>query len=394
MFWIIAGLMTFVTMALVILPLVRRRANAAAADEQAVRKDYDLAVYRDQLRELDADLERGQITSVQAASARIEIERRMLKAMDRPEGEGAHAVDARAERPVLAILLAIGLPVFAMLLYTRLGSPDVPDHPFARHGDDRIVDAAKPGEKTETLEALVEKLVDYLKQHPESAEGWMHLREALSALGDNPRAAQLLADAVASHPRDLELRVTFGESLVVMSDGQVSPAARLVFEQAATLDPRHPGVRYYLALGKFQRGEVEGAYNDWVALAKDSPPNAPWLGIVNNQIQTAAARLGRAAPMGSQAERAGPTAEQRAAIEAMNPADRDAMIRGMVQQLADRLKAQPGDYQGWIRLARAYAVLGDMKESLGALRQAQKSAPPDLAASIAGEIGKLEASSK
>lgn len=390
MFWIIAGLMVLATAAIVVTPLLWRRAGATEAG-QTERKDYDLAVYQDQLRELDADMERGQITPALAASARIEIERRMLKAVDRPE---AVSDGAPPSHRLLSILLAIGLPIFAILLYMRLGSPDMPDHPFDRHGADEVAQAAKSGEKGENLEALVEKLVAYLKQHPESAEGWMHLRESLSALGDNPRAARLLAEAVAVHPKDLELRVTFGESLVAMSDGQVSPAARLVFEQAATLEPGHPGVRYYLALGKFQRGDVEGAYNDWVALAKDSPPNAPWAGIVNNQIQTAAARLGRAGPAAPQAEGAGPTAEQRAAIEAMNPADRDAMIRGMVQQLADRLKTQPGDYQGWIRLARAYAVLGDMKESLNALRQVQKAAPPDLAATIATEIGRLEAVSK
>jgi cytochrome c-type biogenesis protein CcmH len=56
----------------------------------------------------------------------------------------------------------------------------------------------------------------------------------------------------------------------------------------------------------------------------------------------------------------------------MNEADRGAMIRGMVDRLATRLKQNGDDVEGWLRLVRAYMVMGDRDKAKSALTEARQ----------------------
>jgi cytochrome c-type biogenesis protein CcmH len=200
-------------------------------------------------------------------------------------------------------------------------------------------------------------------------------------------AAKAFDRAAALKPTDGDLQVSAAEAMVFAAGGDVGPEARQRFEAALKVDPGHPAALYYLALATFQAGDARGAYEAWLALAKGSPPDAPYLPQVQARIDQAAAVLGIApeqvpvappAPAAPpQAAAPGPAAEDVQAAQDMTPAAREAMIRGMVQRLADRLAQAPDDLDGWTRLARAYGVLGETAKAAEAWGRAAALAPAD-----------------
>ena len=150
-------------------------------------------------------------------------------------------------------------------------------------------------------------------------------------------------------------------------------------------DPSDPRARYYLGMAKDQSGDRDGAMNDWIALLKSAPPDAPWAGEVRTFVEKVAAdrnidiskrlppmAVAQAAPTPMASAPRGPNQQQVADAQAMSDADRQAMIQGMVSGLAERLKQNPRDRAGWERLLRARMVLGQSQQAAADYRDASR----------------------
>ncbi|MGZ6020210.1 MAG: tetratricopeptide repeat protein, partial [Phenylobacterium sp.] len=174
-----------------------------------------------------------------------------------------------------------------------------------------------------------------------------------------------------------------------------TPAAEAVFGKAVSLDPADPRARYYLAIAKDQKGDAKGAMDDWIALLKSAPPDAPWAPEVRTFVEKVAqerhvdltGRLPPAPPAvaqpGPPPNAPGPSADQVAAASQMSDAGRQQMIEGMVAKQAAALKANPRDLEGWERLIRARMVLGQPAAAAQAYRDATRAfagSPGDQAA--------------
>lgn len=157
----------------------------------ARRESFELGVYRDQLAEIERDLERGLIAPAEARAARTEIERRLLRVANAAEGRGSEA-PAPARRAVL-LAAAVLLPLLAAGLYYRLGAPNLPDQPLAARQD------RQPAPGQPDIAAMVARLEARLREAPEDVEGWLMLGRSKAVLGDAPasvaayRRAQALA---------------------------------------------------------------------------------------------------------------------------------------------------------------------------------------------------------
>ena len=375
-----AGL-TALAVAVLLVPVLRRERRGPA------RADYDLAVYRDQLRELESDRARGLVSEEQVEAARTEIERRMLRAARaREEAEAADearqapGADTRPPWRRRAAALALGLcvPALAAGIYASLGTPGLPDRPFD--------EAARPASDPATaalMDDAVERLEARLEREPDDLEGWLLLGRSHLVLQQYAEAARALRRAALLSGGDPEILSMLGETIVWASDGTVVPEAVRVFERVIEARPDDPAARYHLALARAQAGEVRDAYEMWLALAADTPADAPWRGDLESLIRQAAEMLGIAqgpipgAPAPAEAP-PGPSAEDMAAAAEMTPDERMAMIRGMVESLAARLEENPDDAAGWRRLARSYGVLGEHERAADALRRAVEVAPDDL----------------
>jgi cytochrome c-type biogenesis protein CcmH len=215
---------------------------------------------------------------------------------------------------------------------------------------------------------------DGASDHP-AAKDWRVVGWAYAQAGNAGEAAAAYRKAAALEPGNAENWSSLGEALQVPSPTLV-PEAQAAFRRALELDPRDPRARYFLGVQKDLAGDYKGAVDSWLALLRDTPPGAPWAADLRRTIEQTAAKhridlSGRippegAAPAGTAAI-SGPTAEQIASVSSLPPAEQAAMVGQMVARLEGRLKSNPKDEEGWIRLIRSRMALGDPNGARAAL---------------------------
>ncbi len=369
--WVVAAALCVVTVAVIVVPLVRTRSSEVG------REPFDVAVFKAQLAEIDRDVERGLIAGDEAESARLEIKRRILAVASDTDEVATPAAGPSGRR--LAAALATVVPALAFGLYLVLGTPGVPDHPFAgRPAPPTVGDgSAAPANLDEALARLAARL----KDAPGDAEGWLLLGRGYLSLQRYRDGAFALGNAAALQPDRADTAAQYGEALAAAEGGRISPEARAAFEAALRIDPGEPRARYYLALERAQAGDLAAAIQGWADLMVLSPADAPWLATVREQLARAAQELGiDPAGVSASAEAQELAAErglggrERANLEAwqaLSPGEREAMIRAMVDGLAQRLAQHPDDAAGWRRLARAYEVLGETEKAREARTRAE-----------------------
>ena len=363
--WVVLILMVVAALAVVLFPQLRKRRRKLAS-----RREYDVAVYADQLRELKTDVERGVLSADEETQARIEIERRVLHA-DAAQTIGGKKAGAPIFSAIGAGILLAFIPGFAVGIYLWQGSPDV----AGQIAEIPPLPAAAP-----ELGFAVEDMVARLRDAPDNLDGWLLLGRTYVTLGRHSEAVDAYRQAAALAPGDSSVHSRLGESMVMAAEGFVTPAARAIFEGALGVDGHDPAARYYLALANAQSGRLLEAFEGWRALARDAPADAPWLDDVRGRLAGLAGELGLdideamegvpAAPGTSQVAR-GPSQADIAAAAEMTPEERRTMIRGMVEGLAARLEENPNDPDGWLRLARSYDVLGESGRAAAARARAQ-----------------------
>lgn len=379
LFWIISALLTVFVAVLLLAPLMRASARATRYDEG------EAAVYRDQLRELERDKAEGLISAEEADYARAEIGRRLLAIAGRDkageEADGAEteprAAPAAARRryTLSQAFILLCLPVIGLAGYLEIGSPGTPDAPL----EARI---ENPGDDVDLLIAKVER---HLATSPEDGNGWNVLAPVYFRIGRYDDAELAYRNAIRILGPDAGRMNGLGETLVVRNDGIVTEDARMAFQAALKLEPNNPRADFYLALALEQSGRRAEALAAFQDIAKASPPTAPWMPLVNQHIAANSAGVPLANPPASTAVAGNtpanpaapgnPSAEDIANAQTMSEADRGEMIRGMVASLDARLKDDPSNFEGWMRLVRSYAMLKDKEKAEAALKEGLKTFP-------------------
>jgi cytochrome c-type biogenesis protein CcmH len=347
--WIAMAVLAAAACLPLLLPLggSRRATRPAAAPA--------MAIYRDQLDEVERDLARGVIADSEAAGARTEIARRLIR-----EGEAPTPSAAPTEWPrKIATALIVAMPIAVLALYLTLGSPQNPDQPLASRADAVAL---------REVNNLLGQVEAHLAAQPNDGKGWEVIAPVYVKLGRD-------ADAVRAYSNTLRLlgstaarEADLGEA-IFRQTGQVTAEARAAFERARALAPEDVRPRFYLALALTQHGKADEAKAAWRALLDSGPKDAPWVPEAERQL----ASLEEPSP--------GPTAADVESAANLSPEQRQQMIEGMVASLAERLKTEPTDADGWARLIRSYMVLGRAADAQAALAQAR--------AALAGDATKL-----
>ena len=330
-----------------------------------------------------ADQERadGNISTDDYASACRDIDRRLLglsAEMDRLTTIGNSILTWPS---VLASLL---VPVLSLGIYLGIGNPDSPDRPFASRTAE--IAAAKAG-ANENQNAAANALRDAIaatEKAPQDIEAWLILAQAAANVGDSETEIRALRTGINITNGDIAITSMLAEALSRAADGQVTIPARALIKTVLAADPAEPRALFLAGLAAFQDGEYAASIQQWQSLLVVSNPDAPWVALVRENIQRAAEAGDIALPASQTGNQAtggtpsGPDAEDVANAANMTQAERDDMIASMVKRLEDRLAETPDDTDGWVRLARAYDVLGKSEAALEALAKAAKSAPDDL----------------
>ena len=341
LFWILAAVMTVAVAIALLVPLTRR--SKTGTDEQ----EFDIEVYRDQLREIDRDVDDSLISSEEAEFARAEVGRRLLKASK--QGERKLTASGRAMW-IGRVAIIVVLPCFAIVGYLTIGNPGLPAQPLAaRQGTNE-----QPGDG-QGLQAMIVEAENHLSRNPQDGRGWDVLAPIYLRLGRLPEAETAYRNSIRLLGSTAVRQAGLGQVLFARSGGIVTAEAQDAFQAVLALEPGNPFAAYFLALGLAQEGRTEDARRAFMQLAENAPPGAPWMPLVEQQLQ----RL------------SGPDSDDIAAAMAMAPEDRQQMIAGMVASLDARLQDNPDDIEGWMRLIRSYMVLGEVEEAGRALDQAR-----------------------
>jgi cytochrome c-type biogenesis protein CcmH len=372
--WIVFSVIAAVAVLVIALPLARRWSVDTKRDE------FDLEVFRRQLAEVDTDRERGAIDETEAASAKLEIERRILSlASDKASGE---ATASPRWRGLGVALILIAVPGVSLVIYGLIGAPGAPDRPLAERAGE--TQEAMP----EDVDAAITQLADKLIEDPDNLDGWLLLARSLAFRERYEEAATAFASAAALAPDDDDIVISYGEALAFAAGGKITPAAQQQFDLVLARNPKHEGARYFTGMKHVQAGDLQAAFDVWSALALDAPADAPWLPGLAEQVRTLAADLGIEAPEIEVAEAApepappapGPNAADMEMATEMTPEEQQVAINSMVARLEGRLIDNPDDADGWKRLGRAKRVLEDLPGAREAYGAAVDQAPEDMEA--------------
>jgi cytochrome c-type biogenesis protein CcmH len=356
--WALFAVVTAAVVLAVVRPLLRRGAPAHSA---GTTEAPDVAFYRAQIAEIASEREQGLIDTAEAEAARAEVGRRLLAVA---EGGGRKAQTAGGSLSPWALFIA--MPVLAIGLYAALGSPGLPGRPH-------VVEAQVSG-KNAPIEALIAKVEDRLREHPEDGMGWDVIAPVYLSVGRYADAADAFSQAMRLLGESPKRLMGFAKASVLAGNGIVSESARKAFDKLATLDPKAPEPRYWLALAKEQDGRTAEAAAEYKSLLDGAPGDAPWRPLVEERLKALAK---------------GEEPQMQATLEALSPEQR-TMIAGMVDGLAKRLAADGHDLAGWRRLIRSYHVLGREADAKSALDKARTTFADDKKA--LGELGALASS--
>ena len=352
MLWVIFALLAGAAVFSVLWPLSRAPANTDA-------RDLDVAFYKAQTAEIERDTTRGVIGSEEAEVARTEAARRLMAASHRQVGDTTHS-SPWAVRAV-AVGSLVFVPAAALALYWQIGAPFLPDAPLQA----RL--AAPPAQMD--MAAAIGRIEQHLTKNPNDGRGWAILAPIYVRLQRYDDAQRAYTNAIRILGPTGDRYAALGEVQMFAAGGRtVSADAKHSFEEAAKLEPKSPRANFYLGLAAEQDNDKPKALAIWRQLITDSPPDAPWVPTVRNHIAEASGE----APPETAAPAGVPTGPMAAAVAALPGDQQQAMIHRMVDGLAERLKSNGNDIDGWLRLVRAYRVLNEGDKAKVALTDARR----------------------
>ena len=399
LFWGIAGLLTLICVILVIWPLLRQKKVLET------NVDYNLKVYKDQLSEVDKDFQIGRVDSKELDAIKTEIQRRILTENVEANQQKQSKQLTPTTYVIFTLIASFLIPSATIGIYANYGSPGHPDAPLSKRADlptpKTVVKTTsqekKPNEQHVGIDNMITNLQEKLKVNPKELENWELLGRTLLIRKQYAAASDSLRQAVSIFPSSLELRAIYAEALVLAAQGRISREALKQFKLVSKSSPEDPRVRYYLGLADYQQDKIELALQKWTTLLEETPQNAPWRKMLTSRIDQATKDLGikTSEPMQKLAANQkstassvntakssilkegfqGPTSDDIRAAQALSKNDRQEMINNMVNGLAAKLKDNPNDLNGWLRLSRSYKVLGKPQKSKQALIMASNLAP-------------------
>ncbi|MBL8564727.1 MAG: c-type cytochrome biogenesis protein CcmI [Hyphomicrobiaceae bacterium] len=389
--WIGFAVLTGGVIAALLRPLARKASDAVDAGTA------DLGVYREQLGAIEAEKDRGLLDSSEVEAARTELARRLLRAAESAASDSASPPPRDSGRSSrignLTFILAALVPLATVGIYVTLGSPQMAGQPHSER--------LKAASNTKSVDELVGLVEARLRQQPDDVQGWEVLAPVYVRAGRFRDAAVAYRNSIrlaGETPRRLS---GLAEALILAENGLVVPEARGALQRLKAIEPERPEARFWMAIAREQDGDVKGAIADLEDMLKTAQPDASWRQLVEGHVaelkakgsgdQTAASRPPQPMPSVPRSEDApagvtapsrgegpagasggGPSGADIEAASRMSAGERAQMIEKMVAGLSARLEKDGRDLDGWMKLVRAYKVMGRDGDARAAFERAKK----------------------
>lgn len=274
MIWALFAVLVAATLAILLVPLLRRRAKALS------RAEYDLTVYKDQLAEVEREVERGTLSADQAGAARTEIQRRILAAAD----QGGDAADTASPRKVagLAAVIAAGVPATALVLYALLGSPRLPDQPYSARADK----VHEMEDQAAFVQRMVAQLTAKLEKDPNDGQGWAMLGRSLRVMNQPGKAREAYTRAARLMPGNAEVRLELASMLLdeIPQGAPLTPEFVGLMREIVAVDPKNADALYFLGISEMQTGNKAKARDYWTRLLVLLPEGSEDRATIQKQV--------------------------------------------------------------------------------------------------------------
>jgi len=273
LFWVICALLLVIALAFV-LPTALQRSEESARETEDARRQANIAVYRDQLSELEADLRNGIVSEEQYAQDRDEIERRLLEDTATVTSK-EKATTAPSGARSTAYALGLGLPALAIIFYSIVGNPKTITNEAAPTFPTKATQPAAPPERTqEQIEANVAKLAERLKSNPSDAQGWTMLARSYSSMEKFGEAAGAYAKATELTPKDADLWAEYAFASAMAAGRSLQGKPMELVNRALKVDPENAKALQLAGSAAFEAKDYQKAVAYWQRVLKQVPPDS------------------------------------------------------------------------------------------------------------------------
>lgn len=285
LFWVICAVLLVIALAFVLPPVLQRSEESARASEEE-RRQANIAVYRDQLSELEADLQNGIVSREQYAQDRDEIERRLLEDTATVESKQKAAAAPTAVRSTV-YALALGLPLVAIVFYWNIGNPKAVTGSPATGSPVASAPAGAPERTQEQIAANVEKLAERLKSNPNDAQGWTMLARSYSSMERFGEATGAYAKATELKPNDADLWAEYAFASAMAAGRSLQGKPVELIDRALKVDPENAKALQLAGSAAFEAKDYKKAVDYWQRVLKKVPPGSEVAETITSRINEA-----------------------------------------------------------------------------------------------------------
>jgi cytochrome c-type biogenesis protein CcmH len=288
LFWVVCALLLVIALAFV-LPPALQHSNESQREIEDERKQANIAVYRDQLSELEADLHNGIVSREQYAQDRDEIERRLLEDIGTTARSKEKPATTPADAKRTAYALGIGLPLVAIIFYSAVGSPKSITNTAVATPSTNATATAPPERTQAQIEANVAKLAERLKSNPSDAQGWVMLARSYSSMERYADAVNAYAKATELTPKNGDLWAEYAFATAMANGRSLEGKPMELIGSALKVDPNNAKALQLAGSAAFQAKDYKKAVDYWERVLKQVPPNSDVGQTIQSRINEAKA---------------------------------------------------------------------------------------------------------
>lgn len=288
-FWLVGAILIAIALAFVLPPLLK---GAGTKTDPSGEKEANIAVYRDQISELETDLANGIVSREQFDQDRDEIERRLLEDVTSSRAVSKPLMSAKEGRGAV-YAIALALPILAVAFYLRIGNPYAAPT-MARAPAPAMSPTANEEFPQQRIEANVASLAKRLEQNPNDFDGWKMLARSYTSLGKYREASEAYAKATALKSDDPDLLADYAFSLAMAGGQKLQGKPVQIINKALEIDPNNPKALELAGSAAFEANDYKRAIEYWQKLLDRVPANSEVANSLTERINKAKTRAASA----------------------------------------------------------------------------------------------------
>lgn len=279
-FWIIAALFMLFALWFVLPPLVQKADDDKGDDRRAA----NVLIYKDQFKEMEADLKNGLMSEEQYQQDKEELERRLLEDVNRPNSDSSSTAPSTRK---FAYGVGMAIPIGVIALYFVVGNPKAlsPSLPTAEMASPATQQGGPMNDQQ--IAANVDKLAKRLEQNPNDAQGWLMLARSYTSMERFSDAASAYERATALNRNDAGIWADYAEALAMSNGQRLAGKPTEAINRALQIDPKNQKALALAGSAAFEASDYQKAVEYWQKLLPLLPPGSDIAQTVTDEIAKA-----------------------------------------------------------------------------------------------------------